>query len=182
MSDENGPALEPMSRRQRIGPPAEHERQFPVDRLEDRRVSRRELGRLLLPALGGLAAGQAWPAPRSLDGESASDLPARPVAAERDIAVGAAVAFRCPEPDGEPVLLVRLSAERFVAYVQRCSHLSCPVVWEAGRACLRCPCHEGYFDAHTGRPTAGPPRRPLTALRVEVRDGVVLATGRMQAV
>jgi arsenite oxidase small subunit len=29
----------------------------------------------------------------------------------------------------------------------------------------------------TGRPLAGPPRRPLTRVVLEVRDGVIYATG-----
>ena len=39
---------------------------------------------------------------------------------------------------------MRLSADRFVAYDRRCTHLSCPVVPrpEGGRS--DCPCHEGF--------------------------------------
>ena len=34
---------------------------------------------------------------------------------------------------------------------------------------IRCPCHEGYFDLDTGRQIAGPPRRPLPRIMLEVR-------------
>jgi aromatic-L-amino-acid decarboxylase len=40
-----------------------------------------------------------------------------------------------------------------------------------------CPCHEGAFDLETGRPIAGPPQRPLPRVTLEIRDGVVYATG-----
>jgi hypothetical protein len=40
-----------------------------------------------------------------------------------------------------------------------------------------CPCHEGLFDLETGRPLAGPPRRPLAAIKLEQRNGEIYATG-----
>ena len=46
---------------------------------------------------------------------------------------------------------------------------------KAGR--LRCPCHQGLFDAATGRPVAGPARRPLPRIVLENRDGVLYAVG-----
>jgi arsenite oxidase small subunit len=42
---------------------------------------------------------------------------------------------------------------------------------------LLCPCHNGCFDAATGRALAGPARRPLTRIALENRDGVVYAVG-----
>jgi Rieske Fe-S protein len=42
---------------------------------------------------------------------------------------------------------------------------------------LHCPCHNGYFDLESGRVIAGPPRRPLPRVTLEIRDGVVYATG-----
>jgi Rieske Fe-S protein len=42
---------------------------------------------------------------------------------------------------------------------------------------LHCPCHNGYFEAADGRPIAGPPRRPLPLVTLEVQDGAVYATG-----
>ena len=48
---------------------------------------------------------------------------------------------------------------------------------QLGEGRLHCPCHNGYFDLATGRPIAGPPRRPLPRIKLEVRDGVIYATG-----
>jgi Rieske Fe-S protein len=42
---------------------------------------------------------------------------------------------------------------------------------------LHCPCHNGWFDLGTGQPVAGPPRRPLPRVTLEVRGGTVYATG-----
>jgi len=42
---------------------------------------------------------------------------------------------------------------------------------------LKCPCHNGYFEISEGRPTAGPPRRPLPVVKLVVRDGGIYATG-----
>jgi arsenite oxidase small subunit len=40
-----------------------------------------------------------------------------------------------------------------------------------------CPCHNGSFDLETGKPLAGPPRRPLPRILLEIRDGALYATG-----
>jgi len=42
---------------------------------------------------------------------------------------------------------------------------------------IHCPCHQGYFDLASGRPIAGPPRRPLARILLEVRGGAIYATG-----
>ena len=72
-----------------------------------------------------------------------------------------------------------------------CSHLLCPVVpaerrvtanaGAAGELELHCPCHNGWFDLETGRPLAGPPRRPLARVHLEVRGTTVFATGIEEA-
>ena len=79
--------------------------------------------------------------------------------------------------DEDHAILVRLAEDRFVAYDQQCTHLLCPVIAqpEAGR--LHCPCHNGNFDLETGRVLSGPPERPLPRILLEVRGGVVYATG-----
>jgi len=74
-------------------------------------------------------------------------------------------------------ILVRMGTDRFVAYSQKCTHLSCAVTPEPQNNRLHCPCHHGYFDLTTGAPTAGPPRRPLPRITLEIRDGAIYATG-----
>ena len=64
-----------------------------------------------------------------------------------------------------------------VAYGQKCTHLSCAVRPRVEAGILQCPCHEGSFDLASGRPVAGPPRRPLTLVRLELRGNDIFATG-----
>jgi Rieske Fe-S protein len=73
--------------------------------------------------------------------------------------------------------LVRLTASEFVAYSQKCTHLSCAVIPRPELGSLHCPCHDGFFDLRSGRPTAGPPSRPLPRVVLDIRDGAIYATG-----
>ena len=41
-----------------------------------------------------------------------------------------------------------------------CTHLGCTVPWRDDEKQFHCPCHNGFFDVATGRPTAGPPPPP----------------------
>lgn len=68
--------------------------------------------------------------------------------------------------DGEPVWVLHLRAG-FVALSAVCTHKGCIVNWDEKRLTLTCPCHAGLFDAN-GNVLAGPPRRPLPHLHVEV--------------
>ncbi|WP_410959982.1 ubiquinol-cytochrome c reductase iron-sulfur subunit, partial [Salmonella sp. SAL4434] len=81
------------------------------------------------------------------------------IAADR-LPVGGAKAFSYPE-EHDTCLLVRVDEETYVAFSQECTHLSCAVVPQPEKNRFFCPCHEGAFDLVTGRPIAGPPRRPL---------------------
>ncbi len=80
-------------------------------------------------------------------------------------------------PQGEQAVLVRMPGGVLVAYSQRCPHLSCAVVYQHEAQRFFCPCHDGAFEVRSGVPIAGPPRRPLTRITLEVEGGVVYATG-----
>jgi Rieske Fe-S protein len=75
-------------------------------------------------------------------------------------------------------VLVRLDEATFIAFSQECTHLSCSVVPEPETKCFRCPCHEGSFEISTGRPIAGPPRRPACAREARVQTGPCLRERR----
>ncbi len=89
-----------------------------------------------------------------------------------DIPVGGYKLFRYPT-ENDPCILVRLTREKLVAYNQHCTHLACPVYFRPETAQMVCPCHEGFFSAEDGRVLAGPPKRPLVRLAVEVKSGRV---------
>jgi Rieske Fe-S protein len=148
---------------------------FPTDIPEDDALARREFTKFLVLTSGAFAAGQCWIGLMSLLRDE-KPLPEKQVAAERDVLPGNVVEFRYPSQD-DPCLLIRLRNGRLVAYGQQCSHLSCAVIPEPAQGHLRCPCHNGYFEINEGRPIAGPPRRPLPRIRLEVRDGIIYATG-----
>jgi Rieske Fe-S protein len=98
--------------------------------------------------------------------------PTQQIARAADVPEGRALYFAYPEPDDQAVLL-HLPGGQFVAYSQKCTHLSCSVYFQAERDRLYCPCHEGVFNPLTGDPVAGPPQRRLPQIRLR-RDGDVL--------
>lgn len=165
-----------MSTSDREGREPRWRRDFPIDWDEADYVARRDLVKFLLLTSAAFAGGHAWLLFRGLS-RAASKAPA-PMAVARvdEVRVGEGRVFRFPA-GGPPRILVRLTRDTFVAYDQACTHLSCPVLPQPRDGILHCPCHEGAFDLETGRPVAGPPRRPLPRVILAVVDGVVYATG-----
>lgn len=100
---------------------------------------------------------------------------ARDIARLDEIPVGGSLVFDYPEPH-QPAVLVRLDESRVIAYSQKCTHLSCPVIPRLEESRFSCPCHQGSFDLATGQPLAGPPRRPLARIHLEVRGRRIFAT------
>jgi Rieske Fe-S protein len=150
---------------------------FPIDWAQDEYVSRRDLVKFMVLTSGALAVGQFWIVVKSaLARGDAARLPGMPIASVDELEVGGAKTFSYPE-GSTPRLLVRTGASSFVAYDQQCTHLLCPVVPAVEENRLHCPCHNGWFDLQTGQPVAGPPRRPLPRVTLEVRNGIVFATG-----
>jgi nitrite reductase/ring-hydroxylating ferredoxin subunit len=149
---------------------------FPTDMPEDDVIARREFTKFLVLTSGAFVAGQGWIGLMSLREEVRHPgFPPLPIARPEDVPAGGVVEFRYPTGD-DPCLLIRLPDGQLVAYGQKCTHLSCAVIPEPEQGRLHCPCHNGYFEIREGRPIAGPPRRPLPRIRLEVRDGVVYAT------
>jgi Rieske Fe-S protein len=151
-------------------------RDFPVDVPQDNYVARRDFTKFLGLTSLAFAVGQLWIAAQSWLRRRQDPPGARAVAPLGQVPVGGARTFSYPG-DQDVCLLLRPAADTLVAYSQKCTHLSCAVVPDVERGRLHCPCHHGAFDLATGRPVAGPPRRPLPRITLEVRDGVVYATG-----
>src|SRR5688572_11160672 len=150
--------------------------EFPIDWPQDLYVERREFMKFMVLTSAAFTLGQAWIALQNWYRESRGDAPIQRIASFDDLAVGAAVGFRYPD-EHEPCLLVRLSESEFVAFNQKCTHLSCAVIPRPSEGSLYCPCHEGRFDLRTGAPTAGPPRRPLTRIVLDIRGRDIYAIG-----
>ena len=68
--------------------------------------------------------------------------------------------------------LHRADEQQFIAYSANCSHLGCPVRWEADAKLFMCPCHGGVYYQN-GSVAAGPPPRGLTRYPVRIENGQV---------
>lgn len=155
---------------------------FPVDLAEEGRLGRREFARFLALVSAGFTGGIAWLALRKkpLEGAPRKEggaLPAEQrLCAASDLAPGNSLLFTYRDRDDRCILL-HTPAGAWRAYRQACTHLGCAVRWD-GRG-LQCPCHNGAFEVEQGFPVAGPPTRPLSRLRVELRGGDVWVTGEL---
>ena len=151
-------------------------RAFPIDWPQDEYRSRRDFTRLLGLTSLAFVVGQAWILGLNLRQREESPPPRLEITPVDAIPVGGSKLFYYPTAI-DPCLLVRLAPDQFVAFGQKCTHLSCPVIPRFAEGIFFCPCHLGAFDLRSGVPLAGPPRRPLPRIRLEVRDGKVFATG-----
>jgi len=149
---------------------------FPVDIAREEEVERRDFVKFLVLVSGAFATGQLWVAGKDIVRRSSDPPGAMPIAKLTDVAVGSAHTFNYPG-EHDSCLLVRIDEQTFLAYNQKCTHLSCAVLPRVEERSLHCPCHEGSFDMMTGRPTGGPPRRPLPKITLEIRDDTLYATG-----
>jgi len=149
--------------------------EFSVYAAEERYVSRRQFAKFLTLTSVGMFAGQVWILAKAW----MTPKPTYPVVAianATEVPVQGVKLFRYPTED-DTCILVRPDAETFVAYSQKCTHLSCAVFYAAARNRLECPCHEGYFAVDSGRVLQGPPPRPLPRILLR-RDGdTILAVG-----
>lgn len=148
---------------------------FPVDWPQDHYVSRRDFTKFMVLTSLAFAVGQLWIVARNLF-RRRSEVQILRIAAVDQLPVGGTITFAYPA-EHDSCVLVRPNDKSFVAFSQKCTHLSCAVVPEPQRNCFHCPCHEGFFDLLTGAPIAGPPRRPLPRINLEIKDGVIYATG-----
>ncbi len=149
---------------------------FPIDWPQDHYVERRDFMKFMVLTSLAFTVGQFWIATRNWWRRRRGDAARIPLASVDEMAVGETRTFAYPT-EHDPCVLVRTDDRTFLAYSQKCTHLSCAVVPHVDQGLIRCPCHEGYFDLASGRPIAGPPRRPLSRVRLEVRGGRIVAAG-----
>ena len=110
------------------------------------------------------------------DGLQPGNVGDRQIAQLDQLAIGQSLTFDYPAQH-DSCILVRTGENNFVAFSQKCTHLSCAVVPEPEKKRFLCPCHNGSFDLETGKPLAGPPRRPLPRIRLEIVNGAIYAVG-----
>ena len=128
------------------------------------KLSRREF----FKQSGGLAAGaglvtgaipnSAFAATAADAGNAVLPYPRKALGTAAQIATGQAVAFSYPD-ESSPCTLLKMGrpveagvgpGRDIVAYSTLCTHMGCPVGYDAKSACFKCPCHYSTFDAEKG--------------------------------
>src|SRR5262249_14274191 len=138
-----------------------------------RYVNRRQFTKFLTLTSFGMMVGNLWVLAKSrLHRESS--FPRIAVATLDEIPVGGVKMFNYPSPD-DPCILIRTALDNFVAFSQKCTHLSCAVYFEKEQNRLECPCHSGLFSIVDGSVLQGPPQRPLPRVALEKEGGQIVA-------
>lgn len=146
---------------------------FPIDVEADEYGARRDFTKFMVLTSVAFVCGQVWIGLQSLFRKD--KLEEREIAKVADVSVGQSILFAYPT-ERDPCLLMRPAEDAFIAFSNQCTHLMCPVRPDLEKNRLHCPCHEGYFNASTGRPEAGPPRRPLPKIQLRIENGTIYAT------
>ena len=151
--------------------------EFSIFQADERYVSRRQLTKFLTLTSLAMFVGNAWILVKSWR-RSRATYPARTIARAGEIPIGGVKLFEYPGPRDQ-CILVRTADDSYVAYSQKCTHLSCAVYYSSDNRRLECPCHQGYFSIEDGSVLQGPPTRPLPKVVLE-RRGPELVAVRMQ--
>ena len=157
---------------------APYQAEFPYERDEEAQVTRREFCNFLGLTSAALFLGSGGFAAKAVidSRKETTYAPARINGAEI-LPLNAALNFHYPGKN-DSAILIRTETGEYRAYSQQCTHLACPVYYERQQKRLECPCHEGAFDASTGKVLYGPPPRPLDVIEIEMRNGELWAVGR----
>ncbi len=147
--------------------------EFSVHTADERYVSRRQFSKFLVLTSLGMFVGNLWLLLKSITARRAV-YPQTWIGTASAIPVGGVKLFTYPTAE-DHCILVRLGPEQFVAYSQKCTHLSCAVYYSAERKQLLCPCHNGVFNVADGSVIAGPPPRSLPRIVIERRNDDLLA-------
>ena len=147
--------------------------EFSISKADERYVNRRQLAKFLTLGSLGMFAGNSWILVRSW-WRKAQVYQQSVVANVGEIPVGGVKLFQYPRP-GEQCILIRTAEDTYVAYSQKCTHLSCAVYYSHEDNRLECPCHKGFFSIADGSVLQGPPSRPLPKIILESRGGELVA-------
>jgi arsenite oxidase small subunit len=145
---------------------------------------------------GGVAAGaglatgvipnpaHAAPAPDA--GRTVLPYPRKSLGPVSKLTVGQPLAFTYPD-DASPCTLLRMGTavengvgpgRDLVAYSTLCTHMGCPVAFDAKSGCFKCPCHFSTFDAEkSGQMICGQATEnlPRIVLDFDAKSGTVTA-------
>ena len=147
--------------------------EFPIFTADERYVSRRQFTKFLTLTSFGMFAGNLWIFAKSMLYQTPA-YPRVTVARVGEIPVQGVKTFSYPTAN-DPCLLVRTGEDAYVAYSQKCTHLSCAVYYEKEMNRIKCPCHQGFFSITDGSVISGPPPRPLPKVVLERKEGQLIA-------
>jgi arsenite oxidase small subunit len=147
--------------------------EFSVFTADERYVNRRQFTKFLTLTSLAMLVGNLWILARSFL-HRAPSYPSLAVASLGEIPVGGVKLFAYPTAE-DPCILVRTAGDSYVAYSQKCTHLSCAVYYSKDQNQLECPCHQGFFSIADGSVLEGPPRRPLPRVALERKGGQLFA-------
>jgi nitrite reductase/ring-hydroxylating ferredoxin subunit len=147
--------------------------EFSVFQDRERFVGRRQLIKFLTLTSLGMFAGNMWILIRSWFHRDLT-YPRQDIAQLDEIPVGGVKLFHYPSPK-EQCLLVRTAESDYVAYSQKCTHLSCAVYYSREDNQLICPCHNGRFSIRDGAVIQGPPTRALPHVVLQRNGNALIA-------
>ncbi len=150
--------------------------EFSVHAANERYVTRRQLTKFLVLTSLGMFVGNLWILIRSIF-QKPPVFPERAVAQVGEIPIGGVKLFTYPSKE-DHCILVRIGEDQYVAYSQKCTHLSCAVYFSQENNRLECPCHQGFFSIKDGAVLQGPPSRPLPRVVLQRRGEQLVATSR----
>jgi nitrite reductase/ring-hydroxylating ferredoxin subunit len=133
--------------------------EFSVLTSDERYVTRRQFTKFLTLASLGMFVGNLWILLKARFAR-ARQFPGVEVAQVGEIPVRGVKLFMYPTSE-DRCIMVRTGEDEYVAYSQKCTHLSCAVYYSAKNDRLECPCHQGFFSIKDVRVLVGRPcRRP----------------------
>jgi len=153
--------------------------EFSIHTADEKYVTRRQLTKFLVLTSLGMFVGNIWILIRSVFHRT-PHFPEMKIALASEIPVNGVKLFGYPT-EKDRCIMVRTTDDQYVAYSQKCTHLSCAVYYSQEEKRLECPCHEGFFSIKDGSVLQGPPPRPLPKVELENRAGVLVATGMKEA-
>lgn len=135
-------------------------------------------------ALGAPAAVEAAPVDA---GRTTLPYPRKAVSKVASLKVNEASAFTYPD-EHSPCMLLKMGRQvaggvgpegDIVAYSSLCTHMGCPVAYDAKARAFKCPCHYSQFDPEiSGQMICGQATESLPQITLSVgSDGSIVATG-----
>lgn len=149
--------------------------EFSVFLERERFVGRRQMIKFLTLTSLGMFVGNLWILIRSWIRRDRI-YPRQKIALAGDMSIGDVKLFQYPTAK-EQCLLIRTGEDDYVAFSQKCTHLSCAVFFSREDNQLICPCHNGRFSIRDGAVIQGPPTRALPHVVIERKGEDLIAIG-----